>query len=329
MATPSTIPGSDSLSSLYSQILQVNNLYSGNILATSNTISGLSLPVNESDASNKEYVDNTFRINKTTTIINNNSSITYNGSSIVGGIIQRNMQGSDRTDKFPSASEIISSMSGTSTNLIECIIQNMSTLSEFNILVVDLFQEGITVVSPIETSVVINPYSIVTFTILITSTSTVDIYYNKTFSQDLTNNFYYDQNAYSINIPIRTTNIFSQKTGIKTITTSGLIPASSIINTIITRTTVAGTDTFPTSTSILSTLGITNNIDTWGFQTVIRNQTGSAIQISSNTGITFDFSEPFLLGIDNSITFFTKYNGSGFTVYIIKITSFDTLCVIQ
>jgi hypothetical protein len=146
--------------------------------------------------------------------------------------------------------------------------------------------------------------------------------------QDLTNNFYLDQNAYNINIPVRTTNVFSQKTGIKTITTSGLYPASSIINTIVTRTTTAGTDTFPTSVSILSELGLLTS-DTWGFQTVIRNQTGSAIQISSNTGITFDFSEPFYLGIDNSITFFTKYNGSGFTVYIIKITSFDSLCVIS
>ena len=332
---PSLIPGSESLSSLYSQNTKITKLMSNDITLENNTISGVSDPINGNDAATKQYVNNTFGIYKSEKIITNNSNITYDAVDIYNGFIQRYLESSDRTDKFPTAAEIVSIVTATNTliNKFDCIIQNMSTIEENNVLTIDLYQSGITVISPLETSVVVNPYSNVYFKILVTNfttgSETVEVYYNKTFFQDFSNNIYLNQSGYNLNIPIRTTNVFSQKTIPKTISTVGLYQASDIINTIITRVSSSGVDIFPTSASILSTLGLTSINESWGFETVIRNQTGSPLQISSNTGITFDFSEPFILGIENSITFFTRYNGSGFTVLILKITSFDSLCVIS
>lgn len=333
-ASAPLIPGSESLYDFYTQRLFVGSMISGDVQLIGTQVSYLNDPTNNQDSATKNYVNNTFRINKTQTIISENQDYTYTASEIIGGFIQRNMEGLNRTDKFPTATDIITTMQETNTsiNFIECVIQNMSTVEENNHLTIDLFQTGITVISG-DTTVTVGPYSMIIFRIIFTSDTTVDIYYLKSFIQNLSDNFYKYQNSYQINNIVKNS-VSTQKTNPLTITTTGTYNATDIINSIITRTTTAGIDIFPTNTSIITALDplATNLSDTWSFKTIIRNKTGSPLQISSNTGIIFDFAEPFYLGIENAVTFLIKYNGTSlntFTVYILKITSFDNLCCIS
>lgn len=323
------IPGTENLTAAYSQLTKFDRIVSDTVNIEGTLISGLIDPTTSSNSVTKNYVNNIFKINKAQTIIGINGNVNYTGQDIVNGFIQRNMESQDRFDKFPTAVEIINSLDNSNINLIECVIQNMSTLSEDNTLNIDIAREGINIITG-QSPLIIGPFSLVTFKLLITSSTTIDLYYNHTFVQNLSDSLYIDQNGLRVNNFTRATNNFSQKTTVVTLTTPSTYTAQQIINSLITRTNTPGIDTFPTSSQILSQLALTVIDFEWSFQTIIRNKTGSILQINKNTGINFDFVDPFLLGIDNSVTFLVKYTGSGiFTVYILRITNFDDLCSIQ
>lgn len=330
---PSLIPGSENLSTAYSELTKFNKLVSDTVNIEGSTISGLIDPTTSTNSVTKNYVNNIFKINKYQTIIGINGNTTYTGQEIINGFIQRNMESQDRFDKFPTASEIITTLNNTNINLIECVIQNMSTLSENNTLSIDIAREGINIITG-SSPLVIRPYSLVTLKMLITDFSetnpSIDLYYNYTFIQNLSDSLYVDQEGIRVNNFTRTTNNYSQKTTVVTLTSSTNYTAQQIINALITRTTSAGIDTFPTSSQILTQLSLVTVDFEWSFQTTIRNKTGSILQINKNTGINFDFIDPFLLDINKSVTFLFKYTGSGiFTVYILRITNFDDLCTIS
>lgn len=328
-SVPTLTPGTENLSAAYSQITRFQRLISDTVQIEGTGISGLIDPTTSSNSVTKNYVNNIFKINKIQTIIGINGNTDYTGQDIVNGFIQRNMQSQDRFDKFPTAVEIITALNNTNINLIECVIQNMSTLTENNILNIDIAREGINIVTG-QSPLIIGPFSLVTFKLLITSSSTIDLYYNQTFIQNLSDSMYVDQNGLRINNFTRATNNFSQKTNVVNLNSPTNYTATQIINSLITRTSVPGTDTLPTASQILAELALSVVDFEWSFQTIIRNKTGSILQINKNTGINFDFVDPFLLGVDNSVTFLFKYTGLGvFTVYILRITNFDDLCCIS
>ncbi len=324
-ADPLVIPGSDSVESLYSQRLFVGQMISGTVFLDETSITGLDTPTESDQSVSKNYVDNRFRIAKSTSLIEENQNITYTGAQIIGGFIQRDLLDADRTDKFPTGAEIIEALDdqGAGINTFQCIVQNMSTLEEYDTLTIDLFQVGINVISgPSDVALVaVNPFSLVIFRGIVNDTEgTVDVYYYRTFVQNLSDNFFKGQNGLQINAPVKMDPVFSQKIDAVTKLNTGSYTAAEIINTILTRTGTFGAEQFPTATAITTALGLTTITNTWSFSTVIRNKTGGTITITANTGVTLDTS--ITINNNEAATLLTRYNGTGYVVYILKITLF-------
>ncbi len=326
----SNIYGSNLLNDLFVTTLTTDRIISGDINITDDTISGLDNPVNEHDSATKDYVNNILRINKDTSIINNNNNVTYTGDEVVSGFIQRYVY-SSVNDIFPNATSIISSLQDIDINNVRLIIQNMSTLSDNFTITININQSGLNFISePLSNEIIINPFSLIILNLIIVDSETINMYINKTFVQNLSQQLYFNQNSLLINNTIRTTNVVSIKTNVFSLSVNTTYTANQIINSIITRTVVGLTDYFPTNTDILTELNTTQLDNTWTFKTVIRNKTGSPLTILSNTGMVFQFSAPFILGVENAVTFLTRSTGTGlFNVYLLQINTFDSLCSVM
>ena len=81
-----TIRGSQKLTSLDVTTLETKTIHVGDITISNGIISGIDDPINDKDAANKNYVNETLNINKTLTEINTNYNITYTGANIIGSI---------------------------------------------------------------------------------------------------------------------------------------------------------------------------------------------------------------------------------------------------
>jgi len=311
---------SESLGSIYATRLLINDtMISGPINITGSTISGLKDPVTLNDLSNKNYVDTKFGINGTIVDITANENITYTSLQVIGNTINR-YTNRYTIDKFPNdLSEVLTSKS---INYSECIIKNISTE---HVLTIDLFQESINIIIGTVT-VDIMPNNLAIFKIIKSNGNGVDIYVN---IGDSSSSIFL-KNSLTIDVPIKTTNIFSKRLTALTITSSKTYDPEEIINTLITRTTSGILDTFPSKQDILDYMNNINELqNNNSFKTIIRNNTGSSIQMGSNTGILFNFISPFFISNDTSCTFLFIYIDNNFQVYIEKITNFDNNCTIS
>ena len=332
------IPGSIKLGSNRTTDLIANKIIGsdGNpdtldVVIEEGEISNLIDPTENQDSATRNYVNDVFSINKSLSSIDINDNTTYTGSQVVGGFIQRFMNDSNRTDTFPTASELVSEV-GTSANMIECVIQNMSTNSSTDSydLVLDLFQDGINMIGSRSNQLVINPFSLIILKIFITNftsgSESVSISYDLTFDQTLSDNIFYAQNSLNIENAVRTSNIYSVRTNLFVISSNTTYTSAQIVNSVITRTgSSPKEDTFPLVSDVITELGFSSPnavTESWSFQTVIRNVGNDILTINESSDILFSPPGSVLLAGGSSITFLVKFSSNTqLTAYIIRIAS--------
>lgn len=104
------------------------------IIIENGRISNLTDPINLQDISNKNYVDNTLKFTQEIleTTIDITGDTTYTAEQLVGGIINRNPNGSSRFDSFVSVQEILTSLGNFAVvgTFFKITINNTSTADD-------------------------------------------------------------------------------------------------------------------------------------------------------------------------------------------------------
>lgn len=345
------LPGSIILDSSFSRVLNVTTLVSGDVQLIGGSLTGLVQPSSAQDSANKEYSDQSMDIwgksltssdpnNVWQDTANDTININYTGQQIIGKFLQRNPNGGNRTDTFPTAAQLVTAF-GPSVkvgSVIECIIQNMSTNvgSDSYTLTINLVNNGITVLgSPNVSSVpIVNPLSLITFRIIFTNVTSgseaVSIQYFKTINLNLSNYLYRESGGMSFKNVLRMSNIYSTSMNIGVVTGGNRgYTSSQIINTILNRIGFTGpvTDFFPTATNIRIGLGFasaTNMTNTFSFHTYVRNIGNFNITVNGNVGIIMDANSTFIIPAGKCGTFLfvaTAFTDE-FHVYTIRISDY-------
>lgn len=347
---PPTIPGSIKLDSSFSRVLKVNTLISGDIQLVDGSLTGLDQPTSAQEASNKEYSDQSMDIwGKSLTSSDPNNvwqdtaddtvNLNYSGQQIIGKFLQRNPNGGDRTDTFPTAAQLVAAF-GPSVkvgSVIESIIQNMSTnvgTDAFS-LTINLVNNGITVPgSPaVSLTPVINPLSLMVFRLIFTNITSgseaVSVQYFKTTNLNLSNYFYREAGGMSFRNVLKMSNVYSTSMQLLDVSgTATTYTASTITNSIINRTTTIGvSDTLPTAANIRAALGFTTAAemtDTFSFNLYVRNIGTGALTLLTNTGLTLESNSTFTIPADKAATllFVGTAFTDAFTVYTIRIADY-------
>lgn len=311
-----TILGSDNFSSYETNIININGTFlnMNNININNNIISGLNTPTQNNSSVNKEYVLNKFNLNKNITYIDIGKSITYDPSYIFNGYINRYIS-SNIIDIFPSKTDIIN-YKNTNNIPINNFISIIQNLSNINILSINIYNNIIN----------INPETFLLINLLIIDNN-LYYYYQNNNNIDISEYIYKYNNNLIINNVIRTNKLVNN-TNVYTINTNGLYLGNYVINSILTRTTIGGNDTFPTFIDILNILGPLDNQSS-SFYFTLRNATNSFIYLYNNTGIIFNFSVPLNIDVDSSVKFNITYNNNIFIVTILCMTGFNDACILS
>ncbi len=310
----STLTYTVDTSTLYSTKTSVDGIY-----ITTGSITGINNPVNNTDAVNKQYTDNFFKINRLT--ISNAAGVTY--SSMANIIVSRDTLGNSVSDTTANAADIITEMN------------NISSVS-FKVRNINTDYDSILNISP-GTDVIIKP-----------TNGSLNIWpgyeFNSVITTDGTSayinvigiNFYNTNNNFTIgnrglNVSSNITKIvdqFSFNTDINNLTTKNVIYNPTNIGGIIYRNYEGDKiDTFGNVSSFINGFAFPNSqIDylftTGAIELIIKNTSSTgAVYLTETTGWTFDENSNMTIDSGKTGIFYLYINTTNITgnVYTIGI----------
>lgn len=279
----------------------IDKLTIGNVHIQNNNIEGISSPINKDDLVNNKYLLNKYGILKNIIEVTISKNYTYDPVIIINGYIRRYIK-KNISDKFSNFSDIIEYVKQYDTNMFECIVQNMS---DKYTLTIDINSDKI----------VLQPLTILNLKLIVIDNN-IDIIKEISFN---TNNIYIDSTI-NITNKLKVSNNFSLRSKHYNITTNGIYLPEYMFNTIITRTTLGGSDYFPTYNDLI--LYNKSSLPNLSFNTIIRNATIENIYIYYSENILFNFISPFLLEKNKAVVFLTTYSDGKFIVNLVQINLF-------
>lgn len=177
------------------------------IIIENGRIRNLTDPINLQDISNKNYVDNTLKF--TQEILETNidiaSDTTYTAEQLVGGIINRNPNGSSRFDSFASVQEILTSLGTFAVvgTFFKITINNTSTTDDSIII----NYNDLNIIGISNNIIIYSGATAIFYCFLLNDDSgnlTINSYYTNTINKGMSNFWKRTTDGSFFQIPLRT-----------------------------------------------------------------------------------------------------------------------------
>lgn len=213
LVNQANIPGSSIFNTEYSIITKSEYLEIGKNEASGATgivienggITNLGQPIELSDLSNKEYVDNTLNFTQVNaqTNISSQFDVTYTADQLIYSIINRNPNGDARFDSFDTVANVLIALGtyntpGTSFTIV---ITNTPTLDTDPLTNIILNYNDFNVIG-ITSNIIIFPGSTAIFNCVVVDTG-IDAYYSNTINKGIANSFSINNLGFSLDTPLR------------------------------------------------------------------------------------------------------------------------------
>ena len=263
------IPGSNIYQTETINLFRSQRLMNDDIIIENGRIKNLTDPISLQDISNKNYVDKTLKFTQEIleTTIDTQSDTTYTAEQLIGGIINRNPNGSSRFDSFATVSEMLASLGTFAVigTFFKITINNTSTANDSIIINYnDLNITGIT-----NNIIIYSGASAIFYCFLLNDDSgnlTINSYYTNTINKGMSNFWKRTTEGSFFSIPLRTYQLINNYVPIYNfqIFSNDIPPINNCIFNILGDYSVNTlglydfTGTLPSATQITESLGLNN-----------------------------------------------------------------------